>query len=665
MGFIFGLSYLTYLFGHFLSHKMSTTSTNHIYRYKANNRWHEFDKSILSPADLVLFDKANWADKLKIITVYNELQPATKVNTVQLKTKKEDARKDIRRSNYDKRKQAINTLIDKAALKLDTMAEDDENRQIEEDKIKGYMKQLDNLAVEYADVVDIKSVNDMNITTAQNIRVTNAANVVTEMQDKLNSVEKSINKLSNALTPDDLADIKESIAEILKTRDNSENIADIKENVDKLMQVRDDRDDTAEELEKLREKIEELKQSVNQSARNTLTSLLERVEQLVALKETKPEIVNMIKALSGNEDITKAAVNVLKDYQPSELETITKYITADEATDFKYKAKPIQFITALATLREIYAQANTWLETVEGLTVIRINLLNPRPRSDRDIGDTKEHMYYLHKSNETNNLLERYKLYIKEYINGYSGNVYLSYSTSGVGSKQYEFKENKRYHIDATGIDINSLIDNIDRQVGQGIQGETSCGRIGIFSKLRNASINKKDKTKPLSAENASDELVERLTASITEKLTETLTESITKAISEAFTASLNQRESRKYTQPVTKPSISNSFTANELTSSKAKLKPVTDVDKRSLYRDNTEYASTEPTDLTSMLAKKMADRRKDIEPDTYENVDDQDDEWADGFKEALKIVNYIKRANKSQPANYKNIKALYHDLYD
>lgn len=633
-GFIFGLSYSNSIFAHFVSAKMSTTSTNHIYRYKANNRWHEFDKSILSPADLVLFDKANWADKLKIITVYNELQPATKVNTVQLKTKKEDARKDIRRSNYDKRKQAINTLIDKAALKLDTMAEDDENRQIEEDKIKGYMKQLDNLAVEYADVVDIKSVNDMNITNAQNIRISNAANVVTEMQDKINSVEKSINKLSNALTPDDIANIKESIDEILRRRHA-------------------DSEDDRDELKDLKEAIDELKQTVNQSVRNTLISLLDQVEQLVALKETKPEIVDMIKALSGSEDITKAAVNVLKDYAPTELEAITKYITAEEATDFKDKAKPIQFITALATLREIYAQANTWLENVEGLTVIRINLLNPRPRSDRDIGDTKEHIYYLYKSNETNNLLERYKLYINEYIKGYSGNVYLSYSTSGVGSKQYEFKENKRYHIDATGIDIDSLIDNLTRQEGQGIRDKIK----GLVNKAKDAS---KASTKPLSV----DELTERLTASITEKLTEALTESITKAITKSLNQRVNQpSKPSQPVQPITRQSKQreHSFTANELTSSKAKLKPVTLTDNKEVMKDASN--EHEPTDLTSMLAKKMADRRKDIEPDDSEEV--QDDEWADGFKEALKIVNYIKRANKSQPANYKNIKALYHDLYD
>lgn len=270
---------------------------SNLYKYRVNNKWYTFDKSILDPQDVMIFDKANWSDKLKIIKIYEDLHSVEGDDVQILSTKKIDDKKDKRRREYERKKEAINKKI--------TEANETNNIEAAEKAIK----ELETLKVEYADIVEVNSANTVNIAKAQDVNIKNINKLVLDAQTQLKDIKQN---LTNA----DFENIKKSLNEII----NSKSSEEIKEIIEGLKsEVKDLQENSLkpEMLKMFNEKIDDINEKLNDINRN------EFYDTIINNKLTRKEIGDNMPLIKRyaliTDEIDKSGLslndfNFVKDY---------------------------------------------------------------------------------------------------------------------------------------------------------------------------------------------------------------------------------------------------------------------------------------------------------------------------------------------------------------
>lgn len=190
---------------------------SNIYRYKSNGKFYSFNKDLLDAQDAAIFDKMSYVDKLKLITIYTQLKPKENDDTIILKTKKEDPKKDVRRAEYLKKKQAIEEAITAATNETDEKKANTMLTKAQED--------LKKLNIEYADIVGITSANEVNISKAQKV-------VLQDVKELITNVNEGVNTLKADLSKETITELKDNIAKIINAQ-NDEKLNDV---IDKMSQ---------------------------------------------------------------------------------------------------------------------------------------------------------------------------------------------------------------------------------------------------------------------------------------------------------------------------------------------------------------------------------------------------------------------------------------------
>lgn len=270
---------------------------NNLYKYRVNKKWYTFDKSILDPQDVMIFEKADWSDKLKIIKIYEDLHSVEGDDIQILSTKKIDDKKDKRRREYERKKEAINKKI--------TEANETNNIEAAEKAIK----ELEELKIEYADIVEINSANTVNIAKAQDVNIKNINKLVLDAQTQLKDIKQN---LTNA----DFENIKNSLNEII----NSKSSEEIKEIIKGLKtEVKDIQENSLkpEMLKMFNEKIDDINEKLNDINRN------EFYDTIINNKLTRKEIGDNMPLIKKytliTDEIDKSGIslndfNFVKDY---------------------------------------------------------------------------------------------------------------------------------------------------------------------------------------------------------------------------------------------------------------------------------------------------------------------------------------------------------------
>lgn len=163
---------------------------NDVYRYRIGSKWYSFDKNLLDPQDVQLFERATWQDKLNIIKIYKDLKSVEDSTSAILSTKKEDPNKDKRRAEYNEKRKKINDKITEA------------NKKNDETATAEALEELKNLEIEYADIVKISKANTVNMYKVNNLKIKN-------IEKLASNSSKAINELNNVLSDTDLNKIKD------------------------------------------------------------------------------------------------------------------------------------------------------------------------------------------------------------------------------------------------------------------------------------------------------------------------------------------------------------------------------------------------------------------------------------------------------------------------
>ena len=202
-------------------------SEDNLYKYRVGNSWFTFDKSVLAPEDLRVFELANWRDKLKIITIYKDLKAADDDDVVVLRTKTEAADKDVRRRQYTEQKAALENEIGKINEWYDkaiAAATSDENIQAinnsYEEKLRTINNKLSSLDTSFADVVMVKRIDALDAKKSNRLMLKN-------VKDILEGADKTLNELKTTLKKGDF----EIIENIFKTALQSETKGQLTENI--------------------------------------------------------------------------------------------------------------------------------------------------------------------------------------------------------------------------------------------------------------------------------------------------------------------------------------------------------------------------------------------------------------------------------------------------
>lgn len=170
---------------------------SNIYKYRVGKKWYTFDKSILDPQDVRVFDLANWSDKLKIITIYQDLKPHDDDDVIILKTKKENPNKDKRAAEYRAKRQKLESDLVEA------------NRTNNEGEQARLIKQLNDLDIQYADIINIQNTETVNIAKANQVILNNVDELIKQTNTKLD-------QLRTSLTQADFNTIKNNIEALLE-----------------------------------------------------------------------------------------------------------------------------------------------------------------------------------------------------------------------------------------------------------------------------------------------------------------------------------------------------------------------------------------------------------------------------------------------------------------
>lgn len=259
------------------------TETKNVFKYKVGKKWYTFDKSILEPEDLQIFDRADWTDKLKIITIYKDLKETEDDTVNVLSFKKENANKDKRKTEYTaKRDKLINNIQE-----LNKKQNPEAQKEIEK-----LQKELKDLEIEYADVVNINTANTLNVSSVNTLNLNNIDKIKTAIQD----TEQKFNDVKNLLSSDDINKFK-TLFDNLK----NSNIEEIK-NIIKDIKPNRLPDDLAIDIEYIKNTIDALTTSTEETKKQ-LKELSEavnskQINELIDLttdfKENTPKLTSEI-----------------------------------------------------------------------------------------------------------------------------------------------------------------------------------------------------------------------------------------------------------------------------------------------------------------------------------------------------------------------------------
>lgn len=270
---------------------------SNLYKYRVNKKWYTFDKRILDPQDVMIFDKADWSDKLKIIKIYEDLHSVEGDDVQILSTKKIDDKKDKRRREYERKKEAINKKI--------TEANETNNIEAAEKAIK----ELEALKVEYADIVEVNSANTVNIAKAQDVNIKNINKLVLDAQTQLKDIKQN---LTNA----DFENIRNSLNEII----NSKSSEEIKEIIEGLKsEVKDLQENSLkpEILKMFNEKIDDIDKKLNDIDKNEMYDYIINNKLTVAPLPDDMSLIKKYYIINGELDTSgfnNNDYNIIKDY---------------------------------------------------------------------------------------------------------------------------------------------------------------------------------------------------------------------------------------------------------------------------------------------------------------------------------------------------------------
>lgn len=261
-----------------------------IYKYKVGKKWFTFDKSLLQPEDLQIFDKADWTDKLKIITIYKDLKENEDDTVNVLSFKKENANKDKRRIEYANKKEKLMNNIKELNKKEQTKQTTDE--------IEKLQKELKDLEIEYADVVNINTANTLNVSNVNTLNLNNIEKIKTSIKE----TEKKFEEVKNLLSAEDINKIKQ-IFENLKS---SNDVEEFKKVISELKTdlLRNLPKELAVDFENLENKIDSLTTSTNEQFEELKNAIESRkLNKLIELtKEFKDNAQNISKEIYDNLD---------------------------------------------------------------------------------------------------------------------------------------------------------------------------------------------------------------------------------------------------------------------------------------------------------------------------------------------------------------------------
>lgn len=552
---------------------------SNLYKYRLNKKWYTFDKDILDPQDVMIFDKANWSDKLKIIKIYEDLHSVEGDDVQILSTKKIDDKKDKRRREYERKKEEINRKI--------TEANETNNIEAAEKAIK----ELETLKVEYADVIEVNSANTVNIAKAQDVNIKNINKLVLDAQTQLKDIKQN---LTNA----DFENIRNSLNEII----NSKSSEEIKEIIEGLKtEVKDIQENSLkpEMLKMFNEKIDDINEKLNDINRN------EFYDTIINKKLTRKEIGDNMPLIKRyaliTDEIDKSGLslsdfNFVKDY-PLSFEFVKQF------TD------PLKALKYLSNYMKIFYNIQLNAGNNNYLTLEKVKELK-----DLLIGNIKnkfdEHLIY--PNNVDDNWLNTNVM--RNIFNdvGFEGDtiklIYLRRTTDSGQNPQIKFYTE---YLEVTGVNHYDQIANIynNKQVSE----TNKPGAIeGGFLGLKTNKQAKKDFENLQNQINDLSKQVKELTEQVKDlKTLKVVNHPASLPVRNLFD-DIHKGVELKKVEPV-KPvsaSAANPYGFESSKNSKA-VKPV----------------ENENDNLINVLNK----RRQDIEPDEYE--EDNGDVWADGLE--------------------------------
>lgn len=627
-----------------------------IYKYRVGKKWYSFDKSILEPEDLRVFNLADWKDKLKIITIYQELKPSDNDDVVILKTKTEKPNKDKRAAEYRTKKQKLESELTEQNKNNTPEGEANRERLIKE------LKQLD---IEYADIVNIQNAETVNIARANQVILKDVNELIKETNDKLKELKPSLTSVdfeiinglienlleanNNTTLNDTITAIKNALEDITK---NSLN-ATVKEGVDTMSSL-----------------IDELKITLNEVPDNDTFNKV--IETGIFGKFNKNTVSKMKKyaivlTLINKHNITDDDLKLLSEY-PLLVPTLKRLFGNLRLTHVHQMCEMIRFY-------------NLWYKNFidDNITIITIstsdNITSGWNYLSGNLKDEDKFKIEFNSFNFDSNNFKKYYLYTST-TNAESKNP--------KHTKQQAFNLNIGKNPDSYEI-IKTIVDN------EQIEEEDKTGaaeKADGFLGLKTNKAAKKEYEQLMDEITKLKQQVEQMGNEIRELKTnvKTSNESTQRRAKDIFDVELKESDPI----PLSEPTISNDTKV-------VKPKFLTDI-----TQGNTQLKHIEPqpkapelTDLEKLLNR----RRQDIEPDLTDSEDSED--WgagvggllgelqrdlnkyglvlslspdknayfinvfnrkqkkANGVAEASKLVNSV-----NQDTEYKDLKKLYEQLY-
>ncbi len=550
-----------------------------LYKYRVGKKWFTFDKNILEPEDLRVFNLANWSDKLKIITIYNDLKPIENDDVVILKTKTEKANKDKRAQEYREKKQRLNQQL---------TAANETNNEAEQQKI---LKQLQQLDIDYADVVSIQTAETVNIARANQV-------ILNDVNELVKQTSETLDQLKTSLTTEDFKQLNNLVKKLLDTSNKQQledTITQIKNTLTNLNDaslipaVNKGVKIMTDTMEQLKDTIDDIKES------ETVNKLLELGLLNDIDEEKQPYLKTLSMILSKIEKL-----NISED----DLSILSRY---PQAIDYLKKQKnPFKVINPLCYLINFYVE---WLGLKKDNDITAIGF--DKYKTER--ATKGKFKYNITEPGEFENFVDTLK------ISDGNDKLNLFYKYGGKDIKQFvgTYNFNKTTSKQGTYEIVKTIVDNkkvaeVDKTAaveGEGFLGlKTNRAAKQDYKNLMDIITNVKKQV---------EEMAEEITT-----LKGLINPAAAQKLREVKQQPINQQPTFKEVNPI-QQAVQHSPT----------FKP----ESRSFLTDITEkprLKHIEPVERTpeiTDLERLMNKRRQDIEPDSYS--EDDDEEWADGLK--------------------------------
>lgn len=332
-----------------------TIKNPNLYKYRIGNSWYTFDKTVLEPEDLRVFELADWKDKLKIITIYKDLKEHDDDDVVILKTKTESPKKDARRRNYLEQKVALekeigqlNELQNQELKNATSEEEIDKINKRYESQINAINKKLDSLDSSFSDVITVKRIDAPDLTKTNKI-LTSAKNAVEEakkivkdlgtslQQNDYNKIENKINKVINSTTQKEFFDNTKDVKVVVKDLEKKATQQSQKQQLNELNK-------TIKDFEKIAsdEQTNFIIEKVNndQLASETFLDKYDEVKQDIPVDVLTDEEIKTLNKYSDALELVKGATQYLPDriaFNKNFANLIMLYIDAKKAASrFKF-----------------------------------------------------------------------------------------------------------------------------------------------------------------------------------------------------------------------------------------------------------------------------------------------------------------------------------------